>query len=112
MSRRLQRAPTSLIRVMRRSNSPMPVSSICYGTKCRRRCKPGSSSGSLMSASGPPHLLPPANSPAAAYVVPFTELFKHKKGDDYLTMFFETVEHLNNFPRTILEIVAQLKSLA
>jgi putative ATP-dependent endonuclease of OLD family len=58
------------------------------------------------------HLIPPANCADALYADPFVELFKHKKGDDYLTIFVEQVTHTAFFPATMLRIIDQLGNLA
>jgi len=56
------------------------------------------------------HLVPPPNSPDDAYRVPFVELFKHKKGDDYLTVFFEQCQ-IGHFPPTMLRIITALRNM-
>ncbi len=55
-------------------------------------------------------LLPAPGSPDDAYQLPFLELFKHKKGDDYLTVFFEQCQ-LGHFPVTMMGIIAALKNM-
>jgi putative ATP-dependent endonuclease of the OLD family len=56
-------------------------------------------------------LLPPLGSPDEAYATSFVALFKHKKGDDYLTVFFDQCQ-LGHFPQTMLGILTALKNLA
>ncbi len=55
--------------------------------------------------------LPPPGSPEDKYQQAFVALFKHKKGDDFLTVFLEQcqAEHL---PRTMLQIITDLKRWA
>lgn len=57
------------------------------------------------------NLLPAQGSPDEAYHAAFVALFKHKKGDDYLTIFFDLCQ-VGHFPRTMLWIITQLKILA
>lgn len=56
------------------------------------------------------NLLPPANSPNEAYGAPFQALFMHKKGDDYLTVFFEQCQ-VGHFPATMMGIITALKEM-
>jgi putative ATP-dependent endonuclease of OLD family len=56
-------------------------------------------------------LVPAPGSPDAAYQLPFLELFKHKKGDDYLTVFLEQCQ-VGHFPQTMLGIIIALKNMA
>jgi putative ATP-dependent endonuclease of OLD family len=56
------------------------------------------------------HLIPAPGSFDAAYQMPFLELFKHKKGDDYLTVFFEQCQ-VGHFPQTMLGIITALKNM-
>jgi putative ATP-dependent endonuclease of OLD family len=58
------------------------------------------------------NLLPPADAPDAAYSQPFAALFTHKKGADFLTVFFEQCTHLSHLPPTMLGILAALKGMA
>jgi putative ATP-dependent endonuclease of OLD family len=55
-------------------------------------------------------LLPAANSPDQAYRAPFLALFKHKKGDDYLTIFLEQCQ-IGHFPSTMIAIISALKNM-
>jgi putative ATP-dependent endonuclease of OLD family len=55
--------------------------------------------------------LPVLGSPDAAYQSPFLELFKHKKGDDYLTVFLEQCQ-VEHFPQTMLGTITALKNMA
>ncbi|MCC8959484.1 AAA family ATPase [Bradyrhizobium sp. Pear77] len=55
--------------------------------------------------------LPFPGSPDDAYRDAFLALFKHKKGDDFLTIFFEHCG-LTNFPQTMLRTIAALKGMA
>jgi putative ATP-dependent endonuclease of the OLD family len=57
------------------------------------------------------HLIPIDGALDEAYGTPFTALFKHKKGDDYLTVFFEQCQ-LVHFPPTMMRILADLKNMA
>ncbi|NIJ16025.1 ATP-dependent nuclease [Sphingobium vermicomposti] len=54
--------------------------------------------------------VPPDGSPDAAYSVPFLALFKHKKGDDYLTLFFSQCQ-MGHFPQTMTQILGQLRAM-
>jgi putative ATP-dependent endonuclease of OLD family len=54
--------------------------------------------------------LPPANSPDEGYRAPFLALFKHKKGDDYLTIFLEQCQ-VGHFPPTMIRIITALKNM-
>jgi putative ATP-dependent endonuclease of OLD family len=56
------------------------------------------------------HLIPPNGSPEAAYRAPFLSLFTHKKGDDYLTVFFDLCQ-VGHFPQTMLGILTALKNM-
>jgi len=56
------------------------------------------------------NLLPPADAPDAAYAAPFLALFKHKKGDEYLTIFFNECQ-LGHFPATIMQILKQVRAM-
>lgn len=56
------------------------------------------------------HLVPAEGSPDAAYQAPFLALFTHKKGDDYLTVFFEQCQ-LGHFPVTMMRIIGELKNM-
>jgi len=55
-------------------------------------------------------LVPPPEAPDEAYGQAFQELFKHKKGDDYLTIFFEQC-HVGHFPATMIRIISALKQM-
>ena len=57
------------------------------------------------------HLVPSDGSPDAAYSAPFLALFVHKKGDDFLTLFFEQCQ-LHHFPVTMLSIIQGLARMA
>ena len=57
------------------------------------------------------NLIPQQGSPDETYRAAFLALFKHKKGDDYLTVFFEQCQ-VGHFPQTMLGIVTALKNLA
>nr|WP_316171784.1 TOPRIM nucleotidyl transferase/hydrolase domain-containing protein [Bradyrhizobium sp. SZCCHNRI1058] len=57
------------------------------------------------------NLVPPQGSPDETYRAAFLALFKHKKGDDYLTVFFEQCQ-VGHFPPTMLGIITALKNLA
>ena len=52
--------------------------------------------------------LPPDNSPDQAYGAAFFELVRHKKGNDYLTLFFDQCE-IGHFPPTIMRILDALR---
>ncbi len=54
------------------------------------------------------NVLPPAGSPQAA----FAALFLHKKGADYLTVFFEQCSGLGHLPPTMRAILSALKAMA
>ncbi|MFW2829487.1 ATP-dependent nuclease [Sphingomonas sp. ID0503] len=54
--------------------------------------------------------VPPDGSPEAVYSAPFLALFKHKKGDDYLTLFFSQCQ-IGHFPRTMTQILGQLRAM-
>lgn len=56
-------------------------------------------------------LVPPRGSPEESYRPAFVALFKHKKGDDYLTVFLEHCQ-VGHFPQTMLGIIMALKNLA
>ena len=56
------------------------------------------------------HLLPAAGAPHEAYQAPFLALFMHKKGDDYLTIFFDQCQ-LGHLPATMIAILGQLKAM-
>jgi putative ATP-dependent endonuclease of OLD family len=56
------------------------------------------------------NLLPPPNSPDEAYAAPFLALFKHKKGDDYLTIFLGQC-HIGHFPPTMIRVITALKNM-
>lgn len=57
------------------------------------------------------HLVPPQGSAEGDYREPFRALFKHKKGDDFLTVFFEQCQ-IGHFPQTMLRIITALKNAA
>ncbi|MGR9081375.1 ATP-dependent nuclease [Rhizobium leguminosarum] len=57
------------------------------------------------------NLLPPQDSSEETYRPAFVALFKHKKGDDYLTVFLEQCQ-VGHFPQTMLGIITALKNLA
>jgi len=57
------------------------------------------------------HLLPPPGSPEENYRPAFVALFKHKKGDDYLTVFLDLCQ-VGHFPPTMLGVITALKNLA
>lgn len=57
------------------------------------------------------HLLPPPGSPEENYRSAFVALFKHKKGDDYLTVFLDLCQ-VGHFPPTMLRVITALKNLA
>lgn len=54
--------------------------------------------------------LPPDNSPDQAYAGPFFEILRHKKGNDYLTLFFDQCD-IGHFPPTIMRILDALKTM-
>lgn len=56
-------------------------------------------------------LLPPPDSADAAYSAPFAALFTHKKGADFLTVFFEKCDQLGHFPATMLNILFGLRQM-
>jgi len=56
------------------------------------------------------HLVPAAGAADDAYGQAFHELFKHKKGDDYLTVFFEQCQ-VGHFPATMMATIAALKQM-
>jgi putative ATP-dependent endonuclease of OLD family len=56
------------------------------------------------------HLIPPDGSADEAYTPPFLALFKHKKGDDYLTVFFDQCQ-LAHFPPTMIRILGELRNM-
>jgi putative ATP-dependent endonuclease of the OLD family len=56
------------------------------------------------------HVVPPFGSPEAAYRAAFLSLFTHKKGDDYLTIFFDQCQ-VGHFPQTMLGILTALKNM-
>lgn len=57
------------------------------------------------------HLIPVDGSPDEAYVAPFLALFMHKKGDDYLTIFFDQCQ-VHHFPATMMRILGELRAMA
>lgn len=56
------------------------------------------------------HLVPAAGAADDAYGQAFHELFMHKKGDDYLTVFFEQCQ-VGHFPATMMATIAALKQM-
>ena len=56
--------------------------------------------------------LPPAGAPdeayADAYADAFIELFMHKKGAEYLTIYFDQCNQLWHIPRTVLGVLRAL----
>ena len=56
------------------------------------------------------HLVPAAGAVDDAYGQAFHELFMHKKGDDYLTVFFEQCQ-VGHFPATMMATIAALKQM-
>lgn len=56
------------------------------------------------------HLVPADGAPDEAYQAPFLALFMHKKGDDYLTIFFDQCQ-LHHFPATMMRILGELKAM-
>lgn len=54
--------------------------------------------------------LPPPDSADDAYAVPFFELLRHKKGNDYLTLFFDQCD-IGHFPPTIMTILGELRRM-
>jgi len=56
------------------------------------------------------HLVPAAGAADDAYGQAFQELFMHKKGDDYLTVFFEQCQ-VGHFPATMMATIAALKQM-
>lgn len=56
------------------------------------------------------NILPPEGSADEAYTPAFRALFLHKKGDDYLTIFFEQCQ-IGHFPRTMMEIIISLRGM-
>jgi putative ATP-dependent endonuclease of OLD family len=55
--------------------------------------------------------LPAEGSPDAAYAAPFLALFKHKKGDEYLTIFFGQCDGVGRFPLTMMQILSELRAM-
>jgi putative ATP-dependent endonuclease of OLD family len=55
--------------------------------------------------------LPADGAPDAAYADPFVELFMHKKGADFLTLYFEQCTHMWHFPRTVLQTLSGLRRM-
>ena len=58
------------------------------------------------------NILPPAGSADALYAGPFAALFTHKKGADFLTVFFEQCAGVGHLPPTMRTILAALKGMA
>ncbi|XYJ88714.1 AAA family ATPase [Cupriavidus necator] len=56
------------------------------------------------------NLVPPDGSADAAYSAPFLALFTHKKGDDYLTVFFEQCQ-VGHLPPTMMGIIRDLRNM-
>jgi putative ATP-dependent endonuclease of OLD family len=56
------------------------------------------------------HLVPAAGAADDACGQAFHELFMHKKGDDYLTVFFEQCQ-VGHFPATMMATIAALKQM-
>lgn len=56
------------------------------------------------------HLVPPENSSDEAYTAAFLALFTHKKGDDYLTIFFSQC-NVAHFPPTMTRILGELRAM-
>jgi putative ATP-dependent endonuclease of OLD family len=56
------------------------------------------------------HLVPAEGSPDQAYRAPFLALFTHKKGDDYLTIFFDHCQ-VQHFPATMMRILGELRNM-
>ncbi|ODM73485.1 ATP-dependent nuclease [Bradyrhizobium elkanii] len=56
------------------------------------------------------HLIPPDGSADEAYTQPFLALFKHKKGDDYLVVFFDQCQVVH-LPPTMIRILADLRNM-
>ena len=56
------------------------------------------------------HLVPAEGSPDDAYRAPFLALFTHKKGDDYLTIFFDQCQ-VEHFPATMMRILGELRNM-
>lgn len=56
------------------------------------------------------HLVPAEGSPDDAYRAPFLALFTHKKGDDYLTIFFDQCQ-VQHFPATMMRILGELRNM-
>jgi putative ATP-dependent endonuclease of OLD family len=56
------------------------------------------------------HLVPPDGSPDATYTAPFLALFTHKKGDEYLTIFFGSCQ-VGHFPATMMRILGELRAM-
>ena len=57
-------------------------------------------------------VLPPKGLPPAQYADVFAAPFTHKKGSDFLTVFFEQCTSLGHLPPTMLGILATLKAMA
>ncbi len=55
--------------------------------------------------------LPAHGAPDAAYADPFVELFMHKKGADFLTLYFDQCKDLGHFPNTVLQVLASLRQM-
>jgi len=55
-------------------------------------------------------LLPPANSSDEVYRAAFLALFKHKKGDDHLTIFLDQCQ-VGHFPPTMIRVITALKTM-
>ncbi|MBH1991569.1 MAG: AAA family ATPase [Sphingomonadaceae bacterium] len=56
------------------------------------------------------HLVPADGSPDAAYTGPFLALFTHKKGDEYLTIFFSQCA-VGHMPATMMRILGELRAM-
>lgn len=56
------------------------------------------------------HLVPANGSLDAAYAAPFLALFTHKKGDEYLTIFFSQCA-VGHMPPTMMRILADLRAM-
>lgn len=56
------------------------------------------------------NLVPPEGAPDEQYQPAFLALFMHKKGEDYLTIFFDQCQ-LGHFPPTMIRILAELQAM-
>ncbi|MFA4227897.1 AAA family ATPase [Xanthomonas perforans] len=55
-------------------------------------------------------IVPPEGSPDEAYIEPFMTLMRHKKGDDYLTLFFEQCQ-VGHMPASMVQTLRSLREM-